>query len=81
MLAVRTQAFKVYGEVSNLEAGATHVEQWQSTKLRIVEINNLITANADQMVVTLGVAVKSSGTSKCFVLLAIPSSTSVSSAR
>ena len=62
MLAVRTQAFKVYGEVSNLEAGATHVGQWQSIKLRIVEINNLITANADQMVVTLGVAVKSSGT-------------------
>jgi hypothetical protein len=62
MLAVRTQALKVYGEVSNLEAGATHVGQWQSTKLRIVEINNLITANADQMVMTLGVAVKSSGT-------------------
>src|SRR5207247_8990794 len=62
MLAVRIQAFKVYGEVSNLEHGATHVGQWQSTKLRIVEINNLITANADQMVVTLGVPVKSSGT-------------------
>src|SRR5207247_9647074 len=62
MLAVRTQALEVYGEVSNLEAGATHVGQWQSTKLRLVEINNLITANADQMVVTLDVAVKSSGT-------------------